>query len=247
MDDRRVGLILRALRRRRGWRQQDLAETAQVSQSLISRAERGHLGSLSLDVVRRALHALDARAELDVRWRGGELDRLLDEAHARLGSIVAAVLIRLGWRVLPEVTFMRLGERGSIDILGIHEFERAAIVIELKSELTSYEQTQRRLDAKARVVASVIEERVGWRPKHLAIVLVLSDTSSNRDRSTRLAPLLRASLPARNAEITRWLKNPAGSLAGVWFVRDRTPGTTKRRLGGSHRVRLGSKVRGVPS
>jgi predicted transcriptional regulator len=39
VDDRRVGLVIRALRRRRGWRQVDLAAAASVSQSLIARAE----------------------------------------------------------------------------------------------------------------------------------------------------------------------------------------------------------------
>ena len=191
-----------------------------MSQSLISRAERGHVSSISLDVLRRILGSLDARGELDIRWRGGELDRLMDEAHARMGSLVAALLARLGWRVIPEVTFIRLGERGSIDLLGVNKEARAAIVVELKSELTSYEQTQRRLDAKARVAMSVIEERVGWRPRHLAIVLVLSDTSGNRARASRIAPLLRASLPAGNVAITRRLKTPVGRLSGVWFLRD---------------------------
>ena len=84
MDDRRVGLVIRALRRRRGMRQTDLALAARVSQSVISRVERGHLATLSTNTVRSILSALDARGEWDIRWRGGELDRLIDEAHAAL-------------------------------------------------------------------------------------------------------------------------------------------------------------------
>jgi hypothetical protein len=144
----------------------------------------------------------------------------------------------MGWRLLPEVTFMRLGERGSIDLVAVDEGRRAAVIFELKSELTSYEETQRRFDAKARVAASVIEERVGWRPRHLAVVLVLAESRTNRDRAARVAPLLKAALPAGNVDVRRWLRRPEGNLAGVWFVRISRRRTANRGRGGSHRVRV---------
>ena len=40
-----------------------------------------------------------------VQWRGGDLDRLLDEAHAGLVERVAQLLRRLGWQVLVEVSY----------------------------------------------------------------------------------------------------------------------------------------------
>ena len=167
----------------------------------------------------------------------GEIDRLIDEAHARIGTVVATEEAALGWQVVPEITFMRLGERGSIDLVAVNVELRAAAIHELKSELTSYEQTQRRFDVKMRVAASVIEERFGWRPRHLGMFLVLADTSSNRDRVARVAPLLRAALPAGTREIRRWLREPHDDLRGVWFVRDIRARTTKCGAGGSHRVR----------
>ena len=230
-----MGLVLRALRRRRGWRQSDVARAARVSQSAVSRVERGHIAELT--AVRRVAATLDARLDLDIRWRGGEIDRLTDDVHARLGTFVAAEMARLGWRVVPEATFMRLGERGSIDLLGADNERRAAGVIELKSELTSYEETQRRLDAKTRVAASVVEERFGWRPRHLGVILVFAETRTNRDRVSRVAPLLRASLPAGSAAARRWLQAPEGNLGAVWFVRDIQPRSSNRSSGGSHRVR----------
>jgi hypothetical protein len=139
--------------------------------------------------------------------------------------------------VIPEVTFTRFGERGSIDVMGVHEQHRAAVVVELKSELMSYEETQRRLDAKTRVATSVVEERLGWRPRTLGVVLVLADTRTNRDRAARVAPLLKSSLPAGTAEVRRWLTEPTEGIAGVWYVRDSRERTTNRRSGGSHRVR----------
>lgn len=65
VDDRRVGLIVRALRRRRGWRQIDLAGAGKCSQSLISLVERGHLDRLSTKALRTILAALDATAVIE--------------------------------------------------------------------------------------------------------------------------------------------------------------------------------------
>ena len=113
MDDRKVGLIIRALRRRRGWRQRDLAGRAGVSQAVVSEIERGHIDAKQIHTVRRLLNALDADVRLEVRWRGGEADRLVDEDHARLGGTVAERLERLGWTVRTELTYSEYGERGS--------------------------------------------------------------------------------------------------------------------------------------
>ncbi|MEP7361331.1 MAG: helix-turn-helix transcriptional regulator [Chloroflexota bacterium] len=238
MDDVRVGRVIRALRRRRGWRQADLAKFGGVSQSVVSRAERGHSSLLSVAVVRRLLNALDARAEWSVSWRGGELDRLLDEQHAALGTATVAMLSKLGWRrVLPELTFARFGERGSIDLVAFDEERLAALIIELKSELTSFEETQRRLDVKVRLAPTIIEERVGWRPRHLAVALVLTESRTNRDRVERIASLLKAALPANSIQLRHWRREPNGRLAGVWFVRVMRPRTDNRGSGGAHRVR----------
>ena len=132
MDDRRVGLLVRALRRRRRWRQADLAEAAGVSQSTVSRLERGHLDVLDLRVIRRMLGAVEARGELDVRWRGGLSDQLLDERHAALGMCAAVIVQGLGWQVIPEVTFQHFGERGSIDLFASQRESRAVCIIELE-------------------------------------------------------------------------------------------------------------------
>ncbi|MGI8927836.1 MAG: helix-turn-helix domain-containing protein [Candidatus Limnocylindrales bacterium] len=71
MDDQRIGRTVRALRRRRGWRQLDLTAAAKFSQKTVSRTERGHLPATH--VLRAILAALDASLVLDVRWRAGAL------------------------------------------------------------------------------------------------------------------------------------------------------------------------------
>ena len=117
VDDQRVGRIVRALRRRRGWRQIDLGAAAGCSQNLVSLVERGHLDRISLHMLRSLLAALDAIALLELRWRGAALDRLLDEAHALVLGAVAGLLRSHGWIVEVEVTYSEYGERGSFDIL----------------------------------------------------------------------------------------------------------------------------------
>lgn len=74
-----------------------------MSQSLVSRTERGHADALSLRAIRGLFAAVDARSELDIRWRGGELDRLIDEGHAQLAMDAATELEPHEWELLPEV------------------------------------------------------------------------------------------------------------------------------------------------
>ena len=68
----RVGAALRAIRKRRGWRQVDVAAKAGVSSSFVSLCERGHLDLASIRMLRRMASALDVRLDLQPRWRGSE-------------------------------------------------------------------------------------------------------------------------------------------------------------------------------
>jgi transcriptional regulator with XRE-family HTH domain len=63
----RLGLGIRALRRRRGWRQKDLAAAAGVAQTVVSLIERGHADRVSMPLLRDVAAALDARLVLHIR------------------------------------------------------------------------------------------------------------------------------------------------------------------------------------
>jgi transcriptional regulator with XRE-family HTH domain len=220
VDDVRIGRLLRALRRRRAWRQVDLARTAGVSQSLVSLIERGHLSRLSMDVVRRVFGALDGRFEGSVTWRGGAVDRLLDERHAMLVGRVASDLVDAGWQVELEVTFNEYGDRGSIDVLGLRPDRQLALINEIKTELTSIEETIRRLDVKERLASKIVQDRYGWRPRTTSRLLVVLDTATNRRRVTAHDPSLGPALHARGAAVRRWLRDPVGRLSGLRFLPD---------------------------
>jgi transcriptional regulator with XRE-family HTH domain len=135
VDAQRFAGACRAVRRRRGWTQAQLGSASRISQSTISRLERGHVGTLSLAVVERVAAALELRLDLRVRWRGGELDRLLDRDHATLGGSVLRWLAAAAWDSRPEVSFAHYGERGVIDILAWHASTGSLLVIELKTAL----------------------------------------------------------------------------------------------------------------
>ncbi len=236
MDDRRVGLIIRALRRRRGWRQADLAAAAHLSQPAISLVERGHAETMSLRTLRRILLALEARGEFEIRWRGGSLDRTLDERHAALVATVIRSLKAHGWESAVEVTYAVYGERGSIDVLGFHRQAASLLVIEVKTELTSVEETLRRLDEKVRLSGRIARDRLGWIAAATSCLLVMPDTAAARRRAFRHRVVLEAAVPAGNVAIRHWLMEPKHPLRGRWFLANMSPRSAGSRQGGPDRV-----------
>jgi hypothetical protein len=189
-----------------------------LSQQAVSLIERGHLATLSIRVLRTAFAAVDARFEAIVSWRGGQIDRLLDERHASLVGHVADELVRLGWEVHVELTFSEFGERGSIDILAIRPSSRVALVIEIKTELTAIDDTIRRLDVKSRLGARLVFDRFGWRPTSVSRVLVVLDGATSRRRVAAHAGSLDRAFPDRGLELRRWLRAPAERVSGLRFV-----------------------------
>jgi transcriptional regulator with XRE-family HTH domain len=218
VDDARIGRSLRVLRLRRRLRQVDLASAADVSQGCVSLIERGHMSSLSIRTVRTVFAAVDAGFEGHVAWRGGDLDRVLDEGHARLVSSFAETLQRLAWVTYPEVTFSEYGERGSIDILALAPTHNFALVVEVKTQLTSVEATLRRLDVKTRLASRVVFERDGWRPSVVGCLLVIRDGTTSRRRVNRHGGAMTAALPARGSAVRTWLRHPTGPLRGLIFL-----------------------------
>ncbi len=152
--------------------------------------------------------ALDVRLDLNARWRGGELDRLIDSRHSSIVGTAANVLVDDSWAAFQEVTYAVYRERGSIDLLGLQEAVAAAVVMEIKSELTSWEETQRRFDEKVRLLPKIVMERVGWRPRVVGKVIVLDDSMTNRRRIALLGAAAAQAYPDRGREIRKWLRHP---------------------------------------
>jgi transcriptional regulator with XRE-family HTH domain len=229
MNDRTTGRALGAIRRRLHLHQADVAARAGVSQQLVSRIEGGRIAGVCLGRLRRVFDAVDADTVVVVRWRGGELDRLLDEGHAEVVARVCAALRRHGWEVLTEVTFSVYGERGSIDVLAWHPGSRTLLVVEVKTEVASAEETLRRHDVKVRLAPALGSDRFGAKPAHVARLLVVAEGATNRRRVARLDGILRHAYPDRGADVRRWLARPRGRIDGLMFLAGATPGAIRRR------------------
>lgn len=174
---------------------------------------------MPLETLDSIVRALDGRLVVDLRWNGAGLDRLLDERHAALVGSVADLLDRLGWQVAPEVSYAHFGERGSIDLVAWHSETRTLLVIEVKTELGSIEETIRKLDEKVRLSTRVAGERFAWRAQVTGRLLVLPELSTPRRHVLEHRSVLERAFPARGRTVLAWLHSPAASLSGIFFAR----------------------------
>ena len=229
MDSVRLGLAIRALRRRRRWTQRELGDRCGLSASEVSRTERGGARKKSWEDIERILGALGARLVVKVLWQGEELDRLLDRDHAAMVDAVLRQLEVAGWIAIPEATFQVGGERGSIDILAWHAASRTLLVIEIKSVVPDIQATIAGLDRKARVGPFVARDR-GWDPMHIARLLVLPADRTSRRRVEAFAATFDRSLPARTTAVRRWLRAPIGTMSGILFLSDLPPTQPRQRI-----------------
>jgi transcriptional regulator with XRE-family HTH domain len=236
VDGRRIGRSLRAIRLRSGWRQVDVADKAKVSRAFVSKLERGLAATSDLERIERVCSALGADLDVRVRWRGEAIDRLLDEAHARLVEAFGRRLHDEGWEYAVEVTFNDYGERGSIDVFGWRPETRSLLVVEVKSIVVDAQGTLAPLDRKTRLAPKLARDR-GWQPASVSRVLVVADGSTNRDRVARLGATFRAAFPDRGVAVSRWLRSPHGAISGLLFLRYDTAGGGTRPAAARQRVR----------
>ena len=219
MDPVRLGSAFRAARLHLGLPQRDLAERAGLHRTTIGRIEHGRLEGVTLGTLERVGRVLEIRLDLNARWRGGELARLIDAGHARLHELVARRLQATGWEVAPEASFSVFGERGAIDILAWHAPSRSLLVIELKTVLVEVGALMGGLDRKRRLAPTVAAER-GWRPLRVGTWVVLTDTRTNRRRVAAVAAALRAAFPDDGRTMRRWLRHPDRPISALGFLTD---------------------------
>lgn len=217
-EDERIGLLLRAIRRRVGYTQAQLSVAAGVPREDVIKIERGRAGEVRLERTRRVFAALGGRARVTAWWNGATADRLVDERHAALVERALRVYVKRGWQAAVEVTYSEWGERGSIDLLAGHANTRSTVVNEIKTSFGSLEDTNRQLDVKVRLAAKLVEERFGWRPRATSRVLVLPADDTLRRVVARHRATMDSAYPARSREVRAWIRHPSGVLRGIWFL-----------------------------
>ena len=190
-----------------------------MSRQVVSRLEQGDLNGVTIRAVGRVVQALDATAELVVRWRGEQLDRLIDADHARVVEHTTALLGALGWATRVEVSFNHFGDRGRVDVLGFHADSLTLLVVEAKTNIGDTQDTHGRLDVKARL-GPILAETVGWPPPKLVVpALVIAESRAAR-RVIAVHAGMFARFTFRGRPALAWLRRPtSGTPSGLlWFV-----------------------------
>jgi transcriptional regulator with XRE-family HTH domain len=237
VNDLAIGRVFRHLRHRLGWRQEDVSKRAGLSIGLCSLIERGHLDGVTLGKLRKVAGILEIELAIEVRWRGGSLDRSLASRHAAMSEAVARLLLDAGWEVRPEVSFSHFGERGVVDLVAWHPGERALLLIELKTELVDVNALLGVTDRRRRL-ADVIAQSCGWAPGLVGQWVVVAEGRTNRRRLAEFRTILRAAFPFDGRSIPGWLANPSTAASAIWFLPDSNLARARSGRAPRQRVRL---------
>lgn len=238
MNDQQVGAVIRAIRRRRGWRQSDVAKIARIDQSKISLIERGLFHHLRLDDVRAATTALGIELPFAPRWRGPELAKLLDEHHSALVEWCVRELRDARWETIIEYSFNHFGDRGSVDVVGWHGGRSALILIEVKTRIVDVQDLLRSVDMKRRIVPPLLQRERRWTIRHQGHVVVIAESGTNRRAIERHRETFAAAFPQRSVQARRWIQDPTGDIAAIRFSPVMPHGHGRHGRGGPTRVRV---------
>jgi transcriptional regulator with XRE-family HTH domain len=236
MDAIRLGLQVRALRRRRGWRQLDVGQRAALSRSAIGRIERGDIRGLPIDSLSRTAEALGGRLDISLRWHGEGLDRLLDAEHAALVDALVRLYQACAWEAAVEVSFAIGGERGSIDALSYRPDLRLVAVNEVKSVVPDAQATVQTLDRKSRLALAIARQH-GWDADRVARFLVIGDSRTSRRRVDTHSALFRAAFPLHGRDAAAFIRSPSRDpVSGLLFLSPAHRVSAQRGSVGRHRV-----------
>jgi hypothetical protein len=214
----------------------------------VSRFERGLLDGVSIPSMRQIAKALEVRIDLVPRWRGGELDRMLNRDHAALHEAFARYLgAQPGWQIRPEVSFSVYGERGVIDVLAWHPARAAVLVVELKTQLVDVMDLISTMDRRRRLAPRIAAE-IGWQPASVSALVVLTGNRTNRRRAVEHRTVLQAAFPSDGRRLAGWLRDPREPIA-ILAMWPHSHDTTHRPVvsqSGSRSSRLGTAIRTRP-
>ncbi len=213
-----------------------MADRAGVARSLISDIERGRLERTSLARLRAVAAVLEIRLDVVARWRGGELDRLINARHSALHENVAFYFSRLpGWHFSPEISFSVYGERGVIDILAFHPASGSLLVIELKTAIVDVNDLVGSVDRKSRLAIGIAADR-GWAATTVSRWVIVTRDRTNQRRIEAHRSMLRAAFPQDGHAVRSWLAHPVAAVSALSMWSSAVRADT--RHASSQRIRL---------
>jgi transcriptional regulator with XRE-family HTH domain len=204
-----IGATIRDARQTIGWSQDELADRARTSQTMVWRAESGGADSIRVEVLDRILRALGVRWELELRAR--HLDERRDQlepVHAALVGAMAGRLGRAEWEVASEVPTGGESPTGWIDLAAYRARDSSMFLGEVKTDLPDVGGMQRQVGWYEQASARVAQ-RLGWRPTRTAVALICLDSRMIAERLLANRELLRGAFPGRPADLSRWLSGQA--------------------------------------
>ena len=210
----RLGRGLREARLPLRMRQADVADRAGVSQSWISRMERGKGGSASLETWAAAAAAVGEQL-VGFLERAPGADRPRDYEHLKRQELIVATTRAGGWRALPEESVDDDWTRSrSVDVALLRAVRREAAVVEVIDFFDDVGAAKRNLDGKL----AALDRRLthgrdltapGWRVGGL---LVVRGTRRNRALVREFGALFAASFPGGSLAWLRALTDPAAPM-----------------------------------
>jgi transcriptional regulator with XRE-family HTH domain len=198
------------------WSQRELARRTEISQSAMSRLERGQPSGLGLEEIERIAMALGGTLRLTFEAPFlADRARQRDGVHARCVAYISSRLRALGWIVETEVEIDGRNGPGWIDVLAFHVGSGTLLVIEVKTEIHDFGRIQRTLAWYERRALFVARDR-GWNVNraHGALLLLATEAVDARLRENR--DLAYEAFPGRAAELAALATDPAtaGRSAG---------------------------------
>ena len=186
--------------------QRHLAERVGISQTALSRLERGLGAGTGLDIWAACAAALGVQlAAFFEQAAGASLPK--DIEHLRRQNLVLSVSAPGGWAGIPEAIVDPGRWLRSIDVLLERAVRREVAVVEIWDLLLDGGEAMRGLESKVHAV----RERLGpsWSVHGL---LVVRGTHRNRALVRELRQLFAARYPASSQEWLRALSDPATSM-----------------------------------
>ena len=232
MREGRLGAIARAVRRRQGLRQSDLAAAAGVDRSTISHLESGEADRLTIGTIRRCVEPLGMRVELRATWRGagarsparrgpcrarGRVDAT--SGPVGMGDVARSELQPL-WRARPHrPRRLAPGRRHAVD----HRVQDRP----RRRPGNCSARSMRRRGWLASWLASSI-----CRPRRAVVpVLLFRESMTNRRHLATLEPLFRR-FGLRGRPAITWLRRPAAPCpSGLLIFSSVNQGSLRGRSG----------------
>ena len=201
----RLGVGLRDARLRAGRLQREVSAIAGVSQSWVSRMERGQGQGAALETWAAVTAAVDEQlvAYLE-RAPGATLPR--DHTHLKGQELVVRTAKSGGWRPMPEAALDPTAYRSrSVDVLLARRERREIAVVEIWDWFDDVGAALRSLDGKVAAASRVEREGV-----HAGAGLwVVRATRRNRDLVADLHAMFAAKFPGTAAAWLRALGDPS--------------------------------------